>query len=32
MEDDRPSAAQVDMEEAEEDALPDWSRFASFAK
>lgn len=32
MEDDRPSAAQVDTEEAEEDALPDWSRFASFAK
>ncbi|BGP43067.1 tRNA-splicing endonuclease subunit sen54 [Rhodotorula kratochvilovae] len=31
MEDDRPSAAHVDMEEAEEDALPDWSRFASFA-
>ncbi|GAA6049227.1 hypothetical protein JCM3770_003317 [Rhodotorula araucariae] len=32
MEDDRPSAAHVDTEEAEEDALPDWSRFASFAK
>ncbi|GAA5995244.1 tRNA splicing endonuclease subunit SEN54 [Rhodotorula paludigena] len=32
MEDDRPSAAQVDLDEAEEDALPDWSRFASFAK
>lgn len=32
MEDDRPTAARVDLEEAEEDALPDWSRFAAFAK
>ncbi|GAA5984756.1 hypothetical protein JCM10908_003489 [Rhodotorula pacifica] len=32
MEDDRPTAARVDQEEAEEDALPDWSRFAAFAK
>ncbi|GAA6025129.1 hypothetical protein JCM11491_004398 [Sporobolomyces phaffii] len=32
MEDDRPSAAHVDQEEAEEDALPDWTQFAKFAK
>ncbi|BGP34903.1 tRNA-splicing endonuclease subunit sen54 [Rhodotorula toruloides] len=32
MEDDRPTAARIDQEEAEEDALPDWSRFAAFAK
>ncbi|GAA5868606.1 hypothetical protein JCM3774_005444 [Rhodotorula dairenensis] len=32
MEDDRPTAARVDLEEAEEDALPDWSRFAAFAQ
>ncbi|GAA5944322.1 tRNA splicing endonuclease subunit SEN54 [Sporobolomyces koalae] len=32
MEDDRPSAAHVDHEEAEEDALPDWTQFAKFAK
>ncbi|GAA5995551.1 hypothetical protein JCM5350_004034 [Sporobolomyces pararoseus] len=32
MEDDRPSASHVDQEEAEEDALPDWTQFAKFAK
>jgi tRNA-splicing endonuclease subunit Sen54 len=32
MEDDRPSAVHVDQEEAEEDALPDWTQFAKFAK
>ncbi|BGP27200.1 tRNA-splicing endonuclease subunit sen54 [Rhodotorula toruloides] len=32
MEDDRPTAARIDQEEADEDALPDWSRFAAFAK
>ncbi|GAA6060169.1 hypothetical protein JCM10212_005170 [Sporobolomyces blumeae] len=32
MEDDRPTAAHVDQEEAEEDALPDWTQFAKFAK
>ncbi|KAM0786918.1 hypothetical protein ACM66B_002342 [Microbotryomycetes sp. NB124-2] len=31
MEDDRPTATVVDAEEAEEEALPDWSQFAKLA-
>ncbi|KAK4052816.1 tRNA-splicing endonuclease subunit sen54 [Microbotryomycetes sp. JL201] len=31
MEDDRPTATLVDAEEAEEEALPDWSQFAKLA-
>ncbi|GAA5895433.1 hypothetical protein JCM6882_006249 [Rhodosporidiobolus microsporus] len=32
MEDDRPTASQVDQEEEAEDAVPDWSQFAAFKR
>ncbi|GAA5960559.1 hypothetical protein JCM21900_002842 [Sporobolomyces salmonicolor] len=32
MEDDRPTAARIDVDEAEEDALPDWRQFGKFLK
>ncbi|GAA6023771.1 hypothetical protein JCM10207_001187 [Rhodosporidiobolus poonsookiae] len=32
MEDDRPTAAKVDLEEDAEDAVPDWSKFADFKR
>jgi hypothetical protein len=32
MEDERPTAGRGDMEVDEDEALPDWSQFAKFAK